>query len=85
MGHLLTSLSPRSNDMQRKLLMILLGLGAFAGFAAGFARWCYGGGPLSHHGWRAERHAAFERRVADTCTESALRVYKGGGAPGEKP
>ena len=71
--------------MQRKLLMILLGLGAIAGFAAGFARLCHGGGPWGHHGWRSERHAALERRVADTCTESALRVYKGSSAPGDKP
>jgi hypothetical protein len=56
--------------------MILLGLGAIAGFGAGFARLCYGGyGHFGHHGGRFERHAEFERRVADTCTQSALRVY----------
>lgn len=69
--------------MRRNLLMILLGLGAIAGFAAGFARLYYG--PGAHHGWRSERHAAFERRVADTCTESALRVYKRSSPPGENP
>jgi hypothetical protein len=61
--------------MGRKLLMVLLGLGAIAGFGAGFARLCYGG--WGHHGpgGRFDRHAEFERRVADTCTEAALRVY----------
>jgi hypothetical protein len=55
--------------------MVLLGLGAIAGFGAGFARLCYGG--WQHHGpgGRFDRHAAFERRVADTCTEAAKRVY----------
>jgi hypothetical protein len=59
--------------MGRKLLMALLGLGAVAGFAAGFARVCHGGhGP---HGRGFGRHAELERRIADTCTESAMRVY----------
>lgn len=71
--------------MGRKLLMVLLGLGAVAGFGAGFARLCHGPGHFGQHGWRSERHAAFERRVADTCAEAALRVYEGRGAPGEKP
>jgi hypothetical protein len=57
--------------MGRKALMILLGLGAVAGFGAGFARLCHIG--YGHHG--GDRRAAFEKRVADTCTESALRVY----------
>lgn len=55
--------------MRRKLLMVLLGAGAIAGFGSGFARLCHGG---FHH----DRHAEFQRRVADACTESALRVYK---------
>ena len=59
--------------MKRKLLMVVLGLGAVLGFGAGFARMCHAGsGP---HGGHFGRHAEFERRVADTCTESALRVY----------
>jgi hypothetical protein len=64
--------------MGRKLLMVLLGLGAVAGFAAGFARLCHGGyGGWAHHGpgGRFDRHAAFERHIADTCTEAAKRVY----------
>ena len=63
--------------MGRKALMILLGLGAVAGFGAGFARLHYGYGAWQHHGpgGREGRHAAFERRIADTCTEAAKRVY----------
>ena len=69
--------------MKRKLLMVLLGVGAVAGFGAGFARLCYGG--FGHHGGRFGRHADFERRVADTCTESALRVYGQKTGAGTKP
>jgi len=62
--------------MRRKLLMALLGVGAVAGFGSGFARLCHGGhGPFGHGG-RFDRHADFQRRVADACAESALRVYK---------
>lgn len=66
--------------MRRKVLMAVLGLGAVLGFGAGFARLCYGG--WAHHGpgARHERRAAFEKRVADTCTEAALRVYSKSGA-----
>ena len=71
--------------MGRKLLMVVLGFGAVAGFAAGFARLCHGPGHWGHGGWRSERHAAFEQRVADVCTKSAERVYKGQAAPGGKP
>ena len=73
--------------MGRKFLMVLLGLGAIAGFAAGFARLCYGYGGWGHHGYggRFDRHAEFERRVADTCTESALRVYNRQSPPSPKP
>lgn len=70
--------------MRRKMLMVLLGLGALAGFGAGFARLCYGGwqhGP----GGRFERHAAFERRVAETCTEAAKRVYDRQSPPSPRP
>jgi hypothetical protein len=62
--------------MRRKLLMVVLGVGAVAGFASGFARLCHGGhGPFGHGG-RFDRHAELQRRVADACTESALRVYQ---------
>lgn len=63
--------------MGRRLLMVVLGLGAVAGFGAGFARLCHGPGH--------ERRADFERRVADACTESALRVYGQKTAAGQKP
>ena len=74
--------------MGRKFLMVLLGLGAVAGFGAGFARLCYGGwGHWGHHGQggRWDRHAAFEKRVADTCTESAKRAFDQKNQPGGKP
>lgn len=60
--------------MRRKILMVMLGFGVVAGFAAGFAR-------LSHAGWdphgrgRWGHHAELERRVADACAVAALRVY----------
>jgi hypothetical protein len=60
--------------------MVALGLGAVAGFGAGFARLCYGPAHFGH-----DRRADFERRVADACTESALRVYGQKTAAGQKP
>jgi hypothetical protein len=73
--------------MGRKSLMVLLGLGALAGFGAGFAGLCYGGYAGWGHGpgGRFERHAAFERHVADTCTEAAMRVYDRHSPAGPKP
>ena len=74
--------------MRRKLLMVLLGFGAIAGFGAGFARLCHGGyGGWGHHGpgGRFDRHAAFEQHIAETCTEAAKRVYDRSPAPGSKP
>jgi hypothetical protein len=51
--------------------MVLLGLGALGGFAAGFASLrCHRG---YHGGWQG-RHAAFEQRVAQICTDAALRA-----------
>ena len=62
--------------MGRKLLMVLLGLGAVGGFASGFAHLCHGPfGRYGHGPGGYDRHSEFERRVADTCTEAALRVY----------
>jgi hypothetical protein len=71
--------------MPRKVLMVLLGLGALAGFGSGFARLCHGGyGHFGHLGGLSH-HSEFERRVADTCAESALRVYGRQGKPGQAP
>jgi hypothetical protein len=66
--------------MRRKFLMVLLAGGAVLGFGAGFARLHAGGGHFGHG-----RHADFERRVADACTESALRVYGQKAGVGPKP
>lgn len=59
------------HPMKRKLLIVLLGAGTVLGYGAGFAsmRW------HAHH-----RRAAFERHVADTCVDAALR---GGGRGGD--
>ena len=70
--------------MGRKLLMLLLGAGAIAGFGSGLRHLCYGGWDHGGPG-RFDRHAAFEQRVADTCTEAALRVYQQKAATGPKP
>ena len=66
--------------MKRTLLIVLLSLGAVAGFSAGFARLYFGypgwgrhGGPYGHGPW-TERRAAFERHVAALCTEAAADV-----------
>lgn len=64
--------------MRRTLLMVLLAVGTVAGFGAGFARLHAG---REHFGRRAD----FERRVADACTESALRVYGQKASSGTKP
>ncbi len=69
--------------MGRKFLMVLLAVGALAGFASGFARlggWCHYG-----PGGRFDRQHEFERHVADTCAESALKVYNRQNPPGPKP
>lgn len=73
--------------MGRKLLMVLLGVGAVAGFASGFAHLCYFGGGWGHHGpgGRFDRQSEFERHVAETCSDAALRVYKQKSAAGPTP
>jgi hypothetical protein len=65
--------------------MVLLAVGAVAGFASGVARLCYGGFGHYGSGGRFAHHRDFERRVADTCAESALRVYERQSPPGSKP
>jgi NADP-dependent 3-hydroxy acid dehydrogenase YdfG len=70
--------------MRRKILMVLLATGAVAGFGAGFAR-AYQHGFHGHGPGRWGRHAELERRVAETCTDAALRVYNKQAGPGTKP
>jgi hypothetical protein len=73
--------------MGRKVLMVVLALGAVGGFAAGFARLCHGGyGHWGHGpGGREGRRAEFERHIADTCTEAAKRVIERQNAASAKP
>lgn len=71
--------------MGRRILMVLLGVGAVAGFASGFAHLCYGGWGQHGPGGRFDRQSEFERHVAETCTDAALRVYKQKNAAGPTP
>jgi hypothetical protein len=61
--------------MSRKFWIIVLAIGTVAGFAAGFARLHH----YRHHGYghwgHHDRHAAFEQRVAEVCTQAAAKVY----------
>lgn len=50
--------------MRRKALMVLLGLGAVAGFASGIFG-CH---------YRNDRRQAFEEHVAEVCTRAAERT-----------
>ena len=52
--------------MKRKLLIVLLGFGAIAGYAGGCVS-------MHHHGF--QRRAAFEQHVADVCVAAAHRVH----------
>ncbi len=69
--------------MRRNLLMVLLGLGAVAGFGSGFSRLYNGQGHFGP-GLHGAHHAPWQRHVADTCAEAALRVYSGQSAVGPK-
>ena len=55
--------------MRRRILMVLLGLGAVGGYASGFAHM---------HACHRARMAVFERHVADVCVSAA----KGAPLPG---
>ena len=59
----------------RKVAIVLLALGAVAGFASGFGHW---------HCWHNARAHAYEDHVADVCTRAAARVYEHG-APSARP
>jgi hypothetical protein len=64
--------------LRRPALLTLLGLGIVSGAASaahGY-RW------YSDHG--RSRHEAFQNKVADICTQSALRVYDQRSASGNK-
>jgi hypothetical protein len=59
--------------------MVLLGLGALGGFAAGFASLrCHHG--HRQHGWQGRR-AAFEQHVAQICADAAVRARPATPAP----
>ena len=58
--------------MRRKALMLVLGLGAVAGFASGLFG-CH---------FRSDRRQAFEEHVADVCTRAAERSREHG--PGSR-
>jgi hypothetical protein len=62
--------------MKRKILMIVLGLGAIAGFGTGFA---------SLHHCHAGRRAALERHVARVCLEAAREASTPAPAPAPAP
>jgi len=57
----------------RKLLIVLLALGAIAGFTAGFVRLFCHHGPNAFGAHGFERKARLEQRVADLCVEAAER------------
>jgi hypothetical protein len=59
--------------MKRRILVVLLALGALGGYAAGFAS-------LGH--CNGHRRAAFERHVAKVCTEAAREAEGARGSEG---
>lgn len=61
--------------MKRKILIGVLALGTVVGYGSAIARMRggHGGYGYGHGGWH-DRRAAFERRVADICTDAALRA-----------
>lgn len=75
--------------MARKVLIVLLSLGAIAGFAGGFAQMHHfrhhgpGHGPWgSGHGFG---HADYEDRIADVCARAAERALRDGPGHREPP
>ena len=64
--------------MRRRILIVALALGTVLGYGAFFFRLAHHarGGGYGHHGygWSGHRRAAFERHVADLCTDAALRA-----------
>ena len=68
----------------RKIWIILLALGAVAGFAAGFRSLHRWGHDFGHGSWHGTRRAAFEAHVADVCTQAAERVIRERAAVGDR-
>ena len=58
----LTALDVRRMTMRRRILMLVLALGAIGGYASGFAHM---------HACRHGREAAMERHVAEVCLNAA--------------
>ena len=54
--------------MRRRILMVLLAVGAVGGYAEGFAHM---------HACPRGRNSAFERHVADVCIDAANHASKG--------
>ncbi|MEZ4226478.1 MAG: hypothetical protein R3B13_36365 [Polyangiaceae bacterium] len=71
--------------MRRRVKLGLLLAGAIVGYGAGVARLAHHHRAWGGYGWRGyERRAAFERHVADVCTDAALRarqVQRGASSP----
>ena len=59
--------------MRRRLLAVLLSIGAIAGFSLGIARITHGG----WHGRAWERHHHLEEHVAELCVAAAQKVMVG--------
>lgn len=71
--------------MGRKIWMVLLGLGAVAGFASGFYS-LHRFGPHGHgYGDWGGRRAAFEAHIANVCTRSAERTLREHGQRDARP
>ena len=76
-------------DMARRILIVLLALGAVAGFAGGFAqlhhmRYGWGPGP----GWGGPYgggHRDYEDHVADVCARAAERAMRDRGEHRDGP
>ena len=70
--------------MRHRILALLLGIGALAGFACGFHSIRHHGAGPWHRGWHGGRHVEFEAHVADVCTRAAEQVYRERGREGAR-
>lgn len=59
--------------MARRLVIVLLGVGAVLGFGFGIARLSYGY-HFGHYGYGSQR-AEFEAHIAEVCTKAASKVF----------